>query len=788
MILLENKKSKTKKKTNTNKVNNKTKKTNKKNKNIKLKILKIFLFSCIAIGIIGIGMLVGVMAGVVNDTELKDVSSFDSSSYTTFFYDINGNPIDSVYEENRVSVKYSDLPKHMVDAVTSIEDERFFKHKGVDIKRTASAILSHLASGGNSSYGGSTITQQLVKQVYGDKDRTVTRKIKEWYRAYILETKLDKTQILESYLNIIYYGDGAYGIEIAAQNFFGKSVRDVDIAEAACLAAMIQSPEGTNAYGGDAKRERLLKRQKIVLSKMLELGKITKEQYDEAVNKELEFKKGKIVEDKVKSYFIEMVINKCIDTLQKEKGMTEAQARNKIYNGGYKIYTTFDPRVQGVLDEVFSDPNLFAVSRKYGVAPQAGMVVMDQKNGYVLGVAGGYTGSKTGDFQLNRAIIPRQPGSSIKPISTYGPGFEKGVISPGSTIVDEPINIGGWKPKNSDNRFHGPVTVRKAVAMSYNIPAVKTLQKVGIDYSYKFLTDLGISTLVPTGKVNDKNLPALALGGLTYGITPYDLTGAYSAIANGGIYTEPIMFTKITDKNDKEVYVTKRKIKRVMSEQTAYLLTDVLRSVVTSGTGTAGNLGKMPAACKTGMTNDDKDRWFAGFTPYYTAACWYGYDKKMVIDKRGPYPPVILWKNVMKKLTEGMPVKQFDSPTGVVKGTVCRVSGMLPTEACGGDVITEMFSANTLPTETCNVHKFVEVCGETGKLPTQYCPFTKKVSVTDDNKITEYCDKHKNPPVVEVPTENEDKDKNPDKDKENDQDKKPGDSENKNPDKEHNHN
>ena len=542
---------------------------------------------------------------------------------------------------------------------------------------------------------------------------------------------------------------------------------------------MIQTPEGTNAYGGDAKRERLFKRQKIVLGKMLELGKITKEQYDAALKENITFQKGKVTTDKVKSYFIEMVINKCIDTLEKEEGLTKAQARKRVYNDGYKIYTTYDPKVQGVLDEVFSDSYLFGVSRKYGVAPQAGMAVIDQKTGYVLGIVGGYTGSKTGDYQLNRAIIPRQPGSSIKPISTYGPGFEKGVISPGSTIDDSPINIAGWKPKNSDNRFHGKVTVRKAVAMSYNIPAVKTLQKVGLDYSYKFLTDLGISTLVPSGSYNDRNLPALALGGLTEGITPFELTAAYAAIANGGIYTEPIMFTKITDRNDKEVYTTKRKIKRVMSEQTAYLLTDVMRSVVTSGTGTYARLGAMPAAGKTGMTNDDKDRWFAGFTPYYTAACWYGYDKKMVIDKRGPYPPVLLWKRTMQKLTAGLPVKQFDSPSGVTKATVCRVSGMIPTEACGGDVITEMFSANSLPTEKCTAHKFVEVCEITGKLPTQYCPATKKVSVTDDNQITEYCDKHKNPPVIEVPTkpekpeEDKDKDKDKEEEKEEDKDNKP---------------
>ena len=300
-------------------------KKNKKKNSKKKKILKICLFVLLALFIIGAGVVVGVVTGIIDKTDSIGLDEIQLYNLTSFVYDKDGNEIGSLYDsENRITIEYKDLPEHVVDAVVSIEDERFFSHNGVDIKRTAGAIFTYIFNGGKSNFGGSTITQQLVKNVTSDKESSWTRKIREWYRAIVLETKMTKEQIFESYVNTIYMGDGAYGIEVASQNYFGKSIKDVNIAEAAVLAAIIQSPEATNPYKSEEAKQRLLDRQKVVLSQMLKLNKITQEEYDEAVNYEIVFKKEEVqISTDVQSYYVDAVFEQVKQDLMEEKELVK---------------------------------------------------------------------------------------------------------------------------------------------------------------------------------------------------------------------------------------------------------------------------------------------------------------------------------------------------------------------------------------------------------------------------------------------------------------------------------
>ncbi len=760
-------------------------KKNKKKRNIGFGIFKIFLFTCIALAIIAVGIVAGILTGIIDDTESLDVEYFETTKLTSYIYDKDGKVITSLYQENRVIAKYSDLPQHLIDAVTSIEDARFFEHNGIDIKRTASATISYVLNGGHSTAGGgSTLTQQLIKNVTGDNDTHWTRKIREWYRAIMLETKLSKEQIIEKYLNTIYLGAGSHGVEVASQNYFAKPVSQVSVEEAACLAAIIQLPESYNPYRSEEAKAALLERKNLVLDQMCKYGKLTQEECDAAKAREVVFKKAKSTKQEVNSYFVDAVIEQVITDIMKQKNCTRGAALNLIYGNGYKIYSTQDTRIQKIMEEEYGNPKLFYVSPRYGEMMQSAMVVNDYHTGSVVGMVGGVTGTKSGDLDLNRATqSPRQPGSSIKPLAAYGPAFELGLLTPSRTLKDERtvFKIPGsadWIPKNWYGYYAGTVTVKRAIEQSMNIPAAKTLEMVGIDYSYNFIKNMGITTLDP---VHDKGIAALALGGLTNGISTYEMAAAYGAIANGGIYVKPKLYTKVVDKNGKDILVADNTIRQVMKEETSYMLIDCLKSVVVRGTGTAARLGSMPVGGKTGTTNDDKDRWFCGFTPYYSAATWIGYDQPKTIE-RASYTIVTIWKNVMARIHQNLAVKNFAAPSGLFKTNICSESGLLPCEACiaAGTVVSDMFASDTAPKETCGVHKFVEVCAESGHLPSKYCTNLKKVVVTGDKTITEACKLHLTPPVIapepDVDTDIDevtDKKPDPDTDKKPETDKEP---------------
>lgn len=715
----------------------KYKKGKKKNKKIGWKIFRVFLFICIAIAIIGTGAVLGVVSSIINDTESVDLEELETLKLTSFIYDKDGNEIATLYDvQNRVSAQYKDLPKNLVNAVVAIEDERFFTHKGVDVKRTAGAIVTYILNGGKSNFGGSTITQQLVKNITDDKESTWKRKIREWYRAYSLEKKLKKEQILESYLNTIYYGNKSWGIEIAAQRYFGKTVSEIDLAESACLAAAIQSPEATNPFIGEEEKTKLLNRQKIVLNKMLELGNITQEEYDQAVAEEVVFKTKDVNVGEVQSYFVDAVVEKVVADLMEQKNVERGVAQKMIYTNGYKIYTTMDPNIQAKVDAAYANSGLFKVDSQ-GDFMQSAMVVMDHSNGNVLGIMGG-ADEKKGALSLNRATqLPRQPGSCMKPFGAYGPAFEMGVLSPASGLDDSMLPNSNWQPGNYYGYYNGYVTARAAIAYSMNLPAVRANQKVDINYAFNFAKNCGLSRLTE----EDLNSASLGLGGVTNGFTVLQMATAYSTIANGGLYIEPKFYTKVVDRHGNEVLVTKSEPKRVMKDSTSYMLTSCLQSVFQPGGTVYGYISvpNMNVAGKTGNTNNDYDQWFCGFSPYYTIACWNGYDnvggvsKPKPINRPYPYVSARLFAATMTSISEGQEWKEFERPSSIVQGSVCRDSGLVATDACktdprGDRTITDIFATGTIPTQTCNVHKKVTVCSETGKLSTEFCPKTEERS------------------------------------------------------------
>jgi penicillin-binding protein 1A len=705
-----------------------TSKNSKKKKNKKKKILAILRY-CLAFFIIFIiamvGIVIGLAFGIANGAGELSKADFEINKFTTFIYDKNGNEYSTIHSgENRMYATLSDISPMLPKAFIAIEDERFETHFGIDIKRTFGAVVKYLM--GNASYGGSTITQQVIKKVTNDDDRNWTRKVREWVRAIELEQWLSKDQIIELYMNIIYLGEGAYGVETAAYTYFDKSADELTIAECALIAGLAQSPEGRNPYKSPEKAK---ERQLLVLSQMHKLGYITDQEYEEAKSQELVYKKGSVELTSSNSYFIDAVIEEVISDLQKEKAVTRAMAQKMVYNNGLKIYTTVDPKVQSALETVYSDDSYFKTADgKYDPDLQSAMVIIDYKKGEVAGLIGG-AGEKETYRGLNRATqITRAPGSNIKPLAVYAPGLEKGVFTSATTFDDVPmtmkVGVNTWSPVNYDNRYRGLTSIRKGIEVSINIVAVKAFEKVGVDYSIQFLKNLGISSLVP----NDRYPGALALGGLTKGIIPKEMAAAYGTIANGGIYIEPKLYTKVVDRNGDVLLEKKSAVRDVMSKQNAYILTNMMQDVVTGSEGTA-KIAKIPGidvAGKTGTTTSSNDRWFTAFTPYYVGSVWVGYDEQKTIST-SVNPSARLWKAVMEKVHSGLANKNFSRPDGVVSVNVCRDSGLLPTDACthdqrGDRTVSALFVSGKEPKEYCNIHTKVKVCADSAKLPTPNCP------------------------------------------------------------------
>lgn len=738
-----------KKTKNKNKGKNNQKKKHSKLKNF-IKAVAVFIFVCIVVG--GAGAY-GFVSGILDDDFKISEEELTSGESNSKILDKDGNLLAVLNgDENREIITLDEMSKYLPEAFVAIEDERFYEHEGVDITRTLSATIKYGLSKigiGSSDFGGSTITQQLVKLITEEDQRAWQRKVKEISRAYNIEKTISKTQILELYLNRIFLGDKAYGVEVASKYYFNKSAKDLSLAECAFFAGINHSPNWYKPFEDSEEMQNKIKnRTKVVLAKMKELGKIeTEEEYNKAieeVNNGLAFNKGEITQV-VYSYHTDAAIEQILTQLQEEhSGWNRNMAKSYLYGGNFTIYTTQDTAAQNTIQAEAEKSQYIAKSRKTKdtetgeyLTTQASMTIIDQKTGYVVAVVGG-TGPKTTAQGLNRATQqPKQTGSSMKPLAAVAPGIQNGTLTAGTVVDDVATNFGGWTPHNSYGGNKGLVTVRYGITISSNIANIKALQKVGVDNSIEFLKQAGITTLTP----EDRALP-LAIGGLTKGVTTLEMAAAYAMIANDGVYIEPTFYTKVVDSEGKTVLEPKQETRRVMSEQAAYIMKDILRGPVSSGTATMCRITGMDVCAKTGTTDNYVDRWLCGFTPYYTAATWLGYDYNSESTSgrlSGSNPAGTMWANVMRSMHTSLPNKKFSQPSGLVTATICKSSGLLATEDCkndprGNQVYSEIFVKGTVPTATCTCHVKAKICEDTGKLATDFCPhIVEKVFITRPN-------------------------------------------------------
>ncbi|MBE3572155.1 MAG: PBP1A family penicillin-binding protein [Moorella humiferrea] len=701
--------------------------TSPKKRKRKLNVFRVFLLIFLVLAVTLAGAAVGFAIGIIRTMPDWQPDKLQLAM-TTFIYDKNGQLVEELHgEQNRIVVPLEKIPKDLQNAVVAIEDARFYQHHGIDLKAIFRALWINLRSGGIRE-GGSTITQQLAKNAFIENpERTLRRKIQEAIMAIELERMYTKEEILENYLNIVYLGPGTYGVEAASRLYFGKSVSDLNLAEAAMLAGIIQSPAN---YDPRHHEEAAKTRQEQVLDNMVKYGYITSEQAEKAKAEKLEYHEAPQTKTEKYPYFIDAVIDEA-GRLLESQGIEAAE----LFRGGLKIYTTLDPKIQTEIEKVYADKNNFPAGSPDRQIESA-MVVLDPHTGEVRGLVGGrdYT-TKRG---FNRAIqAARQPGSTIKPLVVYGPALEKG-YPPAFVIDDVPVSFPGaskpFTPVNYDGRYRGLISMREAIRWSVNIPAVKMLNTIGIETGYEFGRRLGLPL-----KPEDKNL-SLALGGLTTGVSPLQMAGAYGAFANQGIYIAPHFVTRITDRNDRDLIVNKPQRQEVMSEQVAYLMTDMLETVVRSGTGTNAQIGR-PAAGKTGTTSlpdtpeyrglkGEKDAWFVGYTPELVAAVWMGYDqtdpKHYLKNVAGGGYPALIWKKVISAALKDQPVQDFPRPAGIIYADVDAKSGLLPSELTPKEfIVKEIFTQNMLPTKVSDVWVQAQVCVTTGQLASPNCPDVK---------------------------------------------------------------
>lgn len=715
-------------------------KKSQKRRSIILKtILILFIFFLLAILIAG-GVFVGIFFSDKFAITKEDLLISNSN---TVIYDAEGNVILELSgTENRKIISIDEMSPQLPNAFVAIEDERFYKHHGVDLKRTTAATLTYLVHSGSSNFGGSTITQQLVKNITNEKDSTGTagmqRKVKEMSRAYQIEKMIDKKQILELYLNLIPLassGGDICGVEMASIFYFNKSAKDLSIEECAFIAGVTHSPTQYNPYKEQPNTERISSRTKTVLAKMKKLGFITEDEYNTAVanvDAGLHFEQGVLPNSNIKSYFVEAAVDQVVKELVEEKGMSKEYAESRVFNGGLKIYTTQVSAVQQAVEtEYKSDTFIKPSTKEEGQHTQSAMVIIDHKTGHVVGCMGGL-GNDVDAIGVNRIESVRQPGSSIKPIGVYGPALEKGIITAATVYDNSKTTFGkSYSPGNASSSYSGLCTVRQALEVSSNIVACKVISELTPDAAIDFMRQLGITSLVKdsesTNGVSDSNT-SLALG--TASISPLEMAAAYATIANDGIYIEPTFYTKVEDSDGNVLIESSQESRRVISEGTSFILKSLLKQVVegTYGTAKACKMGNVDVAAKTGTTQQQNDLWLCGFTPYYTAATWFGYDYSEYVSNAGGSPATLIWANVMKNIHANLPENRFVQPSNVVTARVCNVSGKCATSACSS-THTEFFVEGTVPTQ-CTGHTSYTVCAESGKIATEYCPKTTTASGT----------------------------------------------------------
>ena len=603
------------------------------------------------------------------DLSLEDYQLSESS--TIWYQNSSGDWQELVTlagAQKRIWVDYDDIPKYLEQALIAIEDKRFYQHKGVDWYRTSGAFIEMFARM-ETGYGGSTITQQLIKNLTGRDQVTIQRKLSEIFGALELEKKYDKQEILEWYLNAVYFGEGCYGVQAAAQTYFGKDVKDLTLAECASIVGITNKPTYYDPFYTEQNNK---DRQETILREMYEQEYIDYDTYRAAVDEELNFTRtpGEEYTQQIYTYYEEVVINDVTKDLMGLKGISRSAARTLLYNGGYQIYSLIDPSIQAAVDAVYEDYSAMPRTNSHQQFESA-IVIMDPYDGSIKALSGG-VGPKTQNFVLNRAVpmsvngydyggAQRSPGSAIKPIASYGPAVNEGLITPTTVVNDSPyIRLRGtsWYPSNDGGGNYGIVTIAQALQYSLNTVAAQIVDKLGPETSYEYLTErLGVTSLVP----DDASYAPMALGQLTNGISVREMTQAYCAFVNDGIFTYSRTYSMVTDSKGNMVIDNIPKTLIAFEPNTAYTMTYMMKNVVASGTGTEAYLYSVPVAGKTGTSGQYKDRWFVGCTPYYVAAVWTGFDTPEYIDASGN-PAARLWRMVMQPIHDGLPWKDFTYP------------------------------------------------------------------------------------------------------------------------------
>lgn len=692
------------------------------------KILKRIILVLLIIILIGGFIALGTAFAWIRSAKPLNIDELLTLNQTTYIVDEKENIIDKLHaNENRTIITLDKIPKQLQDAFIAIEDKRFYDHFGIDIYRVFGAARVNIQTG-KFSQGFSSITQQLIKKVYLTDEKVLKRKVVEMYYAILLERRFTKDQILESYLNTIPLGHNMAGVKEAALYYYGKDLDQLTLAENAMLAGITNNPSQYSPY---RHFDNATKRKELILGEMLKQNKISQEQYDQAISEEV--KLSKVETESSTSYFADMVIHDVLEAIENELGYTQEEAQLKLFNGGLKIVATIDTDIQNNLEASFKKTAMFPKSTEDAngyLQPEAAAIVIDHTTGQVKAVMGGR--SEKVRRGLNRATQSlRQPGSTIKPLAVYAPALDNGYTV--ATVIDDaPVTYGKYSPNNYGGTFKGLVTVREGIQSSLNVVAVKIVQDIGPARSMDYLKKFGITTLVEKQDENgriDMGLGSLALGGVTKGVKPIEMAAAYSVFPNKGVYNKPISFTKIYDKDGNLIYENKPIKERVISEQVAYLMVDIMQGVVKGGTGGRAALSNMPVGGKTGTTTDNLDAWFIGYTPYYTTAVWMGHDEPKNLGFTGGNYPAMLWKDIMTGVHKDLKNKKFDMPSGLVSMSICTESGKRPSELCaldqrGSTIKSEVFIKGTEPSaeEICDVHVVRDIDISTGKLATPFCP------------------------------------------------------------------
>ncbi|SDY85637.1 transglycosylase domain-containing protein [Tindallia californiensis] len=734
------------------------------------------------------GTAIGVVTGIIREMEPVDASNiYTFLDESSFIYDREGNLIEKVQTEgHREILDFDQIPEHLINAIIAIEDERFWDHNGIDVKRIFGAFWTNLRTG--SRQGASTINQQLAKIIYLSPEQTYTRKIKDAYYGVQLDRQLSKKQILEAYVNTINLGSVAFsgsysvqanGVQAASQLYFSKDVSELTNAEAALIAGIPRNPRRYSPVSiirKDQVREdhivyyddddeystvfnpETLPRMRLVLNNMHRLGYITDSEYEEALNQDIaaSIKPNRLSGSEVSSFFGELVQRDVLRALE-NAGYSNQEATHMLQSGGLSIHSTLDMRMQQIMEEEFnkvenfpgtlrdSDGN-FLLDEQGNVQPQSSMVIMDQESGQIKALIGGRMTS--GHRIYNRALSTRQPGSAIKPLAAFTPAVDLGMTA--ATVIDDvPSYLNpqapntSW-PRNHYNSFYGLMTMRESLRISSNVGAVRFAEKLG-EYDsrpqyavmFDYMERMGITSLVGSdnpvirnGRTSTDENYSMVLGGMTRGVSPMEMTGAFATLANKGVYTKPITFTEVYDRRGNLILENQPERDRVVSDPVAFVMTDLLRDAVTSGTGSRARIdqgnSRIPVAGKTGTTNDQKDAWFVGYTPYYTASVWIGHDLPEKL-QQGSRMAAELWQKIMFRVHEGHEPKGFETPDNIIRVSVCSKSGKLPTEYCtldprGSTVRSEIFIRGTEPTSYCEVHVQADIHAPTGKLATEDTP------------------------------------------------------------------